>query len=93
MRIRKARKEDAVKMNNLKKKTFEKINSKDYPKKVIKEYVENQKPQKIIDNMKKGIYFILEDKEKILGMVELYDKNIAEFDVKDDWIELSKNKQ
>lgn len=68
---------DSVKMNNLKKKTFEKINSRDYSKKVINEYLSEQSPRKIRKNMETGEYFVLEYNGKLLGMIELYDNNIV----------------
>jgi len=68
MKIRKANRKDAVKMNNLKKRTFQTINSKYYPKKLVEAYLKKQKSEKIIENMKEKNYFVLEDKGGILGM-------------------------
>jgi putative acetyltransferase len=76
MKIRKATKKDARKICNIKKETFRRINSKDYPKKVVEEYIKKQFPNKIVRNMKKGDYFVLVDKDKLLGSVQLYDKNV-----------------
>jgi len=76
MKIRKATKKDARKMVFLKSRTFEKINSKDYPKEVVKEYVKLQTSKRIIEDMKKDKYFIIENNGKILGMVRFYNKNI-----------------
>jgi len=76
MEIRKARLSDVEKMNSLKKQTFLKINSKDYPKKVVEEYLKRQTAKKFIQNMKTGDYFILTEKEKLVGIVDLYDRNV-----------------
>ena len=56
MKIRRATKEDARKICNLKKETFRKINSKDYPRKVAEVYINKQSPEKIIKNIKKIRY-------------------------------------
>lgn len=76
MKIRKATKKDAIKICNIKKETFRKINSKDYPKEVVEEYVNRQSPSKILQNMKKGNYFVLINKNRLLGSIQLYDKNV-----------------
>ena len=77
MKIRRATKEDARKICNLKKETFRKINSKDYPRKVAEVYINKQSPEKIIKNIKTGNYFVLVDKNKLLGSVDLYNKNVV----------------
>jgi N-acetylglutamate synthase-like GNAT family acetyltransferase len=71
MKLRRAKLEDARKILNLKKKTFKEINSKDYSKKVVDEYVEGQKLSEIVENITNRIIFILEEKGKLLGVVGL----------------------
>lgn len=75
MKIRKATKKDAKRINDLKKETFKKINSKDYPKKVVDDYIKKQSTKKIISNMNMGPYFVLVENNRILGSVHLYNKN------------------
>ena len=46
MKIRKAQPTDAVKITNLKKKTFEKINIEDYSKKQVEQFKQLNTPKK-----------------------------------------------
>jgi len=77
MKIRRARLEDSRKIVNLKKKTFKEINSKDYSKKVVEEYVKKQTVSKISNSIKKHFVFVIEDNGKILGVIGLKDDGIV----------------
>ena len=71
MKIRKAKKEDARKIHLLRKKTFEKINSKDYSKEIIEVLNKKNSPKAIIEKMQKREMFCLTEKNKILGTIDL----------------------
>jgi N-acetylglutamate synthase-like GNAT family acetyltransferase len=68
-------KEDARRMSVLKRNTFRKINIKDYPQEVIEAYCKKQTAKKMLEHIKNTDIFILENKEKLIGMISLYDKN------------------
>jgi N-acetylglutamate synthase-like GNAT family acetyltransferase len=76
MIIRRATKKDARKISNLKRKTFEKINSKDYPKKFVKVWTKKQSPKHIFEHINNSKVFCLVEGDRLLGVVRLYDKNV-----------------
>jgi putative acetyltransferase len=76
MKIRKATVKDAVKISNLKRETFKKINSKDYSKLFVKAWVKKQSPSHIIKHLENDEIFCLIDGEKLIGTVGLYNKKI-----------------
>ena len=75
MKIRKARYEDAREMVSFHRNTIKKINSKDYPKKIIDAWTKNLKTSRrrkqLLD--KNRIYFVATIEEKIVGFI-LIDK-------------------
>ena len=71
MKIRKARKEDTRKIHLLMKKTFEKINSKDYSNEAIKILNEKNSTDKIIKRIQEYNIFCLVENDKILGTIGL----------------------
>ena len=77
MKIRKARKEDYLKIANLRKKTFERINGKNYSKEQV-DFINSKNPPKIIlEKMKQRDMFCLVDKDKILGVIDLEGNKIG----------------
>lgn len=76
MKIRKATKEDAGKISNLKRKTFERVNSRDYPKKFVKEWIKKQTPKHILEHINNSKVFCFVEGDKLLGVVRLYDNNV-----------------
>ena len=79
MMIRKAKPEDYKKIANLRKKTFEKINSKGHTKTQVETMNRENPPKLILEKMKKRDMFCLIDKEKILGVIDLEDNKIGGF--------------
>ena len=72
MRIRKFRKQEAVKASNIIKKGFQ-LNSSYYDKESIEEQIEANSPKKLIEKSKKVDYFVATEKDRILG-IGGYDK-------------------
>ena len=68
MRIRKFKKEDAVKVSRLICKTQREILSKYYPKKVIESFCSWSKPSDILKKSKKRDYYVAVEKGKVLGV-------------------------
>ncbi len=73
MHIRKFRQEDAVQASNLAKKGWL-ANSSYYSSESIKEQIESNSPEKLIEKSKKVNYFVVTEKDKIVG-IGGYDEN------------------
>ncbi len=71
MRIRKANYNDAAKISKLILNTLDKVNSKDYEKRQLIIEKECHTIDKIRDELRKKIFFVLIDKEEIIGVVQL----------------------
>jgi N-acetylglutamate synthase-like GNAT family acetyltransferase len=76
MKIRKATSKDALKISNLKRETFEKINSKDYPKSFVKAWIKKQSQSHMLEHIKNDNIFCLIEGKKLIGTVGLYNKEI-----------------
>jgi len=68
MRVRKFKKEDAVKASNIVKQGFEISNARFYKKNSIAEQVESNSPKNLIEKAKKIHYFVAVEKAEILGI-------------------------
>lgn len=77
LKIRRAHPEDYKKIANLRKKTFETINAKDYTKKHVKLMNKKNPPKRILEKMKERDMFCLIDKNKILGVIDLEGNKIG----------------
>jgi len=77
MIIRKAKPKDARKISNLRIKTIQKINGRDYNKKQIRILVNKNKPKNIIEKIKNRNMFCLINKNRILGVINLEENKIG----------------
>ena len=71
MRIRKARKEDITSISKLILNTINKINAKDYKKKQLEIEKKQHSVEKLEEEIKINPFFILTEKEKIIGVIQL----------------------
>ncbi len=86
MKIKKAKIQDARRIVNLRKKTFETLNSKDYTKKQINELNKLSTPDKIIEKIKKRDMFCMINTNKILGVIDLEENKIGGFFIRKGYI-------
>jgi len=86
MKIRKAREEDAKRMSYLRRKTFKKINSKDYSNEIVREYNKKQTPARMRKDVRECSCFLLEDKDKLIGMIKFCNNRIGGLFVRHDRI-------
>ncbi|MFH1630716.1 MAG: GNAT family N-acetyltransferase [Candidatus Aenigmatarchaeota archaeon] len=79
MIIRKFRKQDAVEVSNLIRACAVKVNSRDYPKKVVDYICSNNTPEKIIERSKdkKRAVFVAVKNGKVIGMAGLTDDYVG----------------
>jgi len=70
MRIRKAKKEDIPSISKLILNTVNKINAKDYKKRQLEIEKEQHTIEKLEEEIKINPFFILIDKEKIIGVIQ-----------------------
>lgn len=86
MKIRKVKLSDAENIMILRKKTFEKINSKDYKKQEI-DFINNGATiERLIEKMRQRDMFCLEKDGEIVGVVDLEGNKIGGLFVKSDLI-------
>jgi N-acetylglutamate synthase-like GNAT family acetyltransferase len=86
MKIRRVKEKDAEEIYQLRKNTFEKINARDYNSKQIKTLVNSNSSKLIIRKMKEREMFCLEDKGKILGVIDLEKNKIGGLFIREDLI-------
>ena len=86
MNIRRAEERDAKEIFELRKNTFLKINSKDYTAEQIGILTKSNTVKKLIEKIKEREMFCLEDKGKILGVIDLEGNKIGGFFVRYDII-------
>ena len=67
IQIRKFREEDAIKVSNVIKSAFRSVVSKGYAQESIEDQIRENSPKKIIEKAKKVNYFVVVEKEKVLG--------------------------
>ncbi len=67
IRVRKFRKEDAVKVSNIIKKGFRSIISDDYPKESVEWQIRENSPKNLIEKAKEVKYYVAVDGDKIIG--------------------------
>ncbi len=71
MRIRKAKKEDVSTVSKLILNTLEKVNSKDYKKRQLEIEKKCHTIKELNKEIKEKMFFVLLDKEKIIGVIQL----------------------
>ena len=71
MRIRLFRKEDAIKVSYIIKRSLIEVNSIDYPKKVIQFLCDAHSPEMLIENSQKKQIFVAVEKNDIIGTASL----------------------
>jgi len=76
MRIRKFKKEDAVKVSNIIRKCLKEVNIRDYPKKAIVSLCDFFTPSLIISNSKNRTIFVAVEGEKIIGTARLKENTV-----------------
>jgi len=77
MKIRKATKKDARKISLMRRETLKKINSKDYPKKIIDILYKKNSVKDILIKMRERTMFCATEKDKILGTIDLEGNKIG----------------
>jgi len=77
MKIRRAKPSDAKEISILRRKTIEKINSKDYPKSVIKFLKRKNSESEILKRIKERELFVAIEDKKIIGTADLEGNKIG----------------
>ena len=65
--VRKFKKQDAIKVSNVIKKSFRSIISKNYTKESVEDQIKENSPKKILEKASKVKYFVAVENGKILG--------------------------
>ena len=86
MIIRKAKPVDAKEISDLRRKTFNKINAKDYSKKHVEELNKKNTQKIILGKMKERDMFCITNNDKILGVIDLEDNKIGGLFIRCDYI-------
>ena len=71
MRIRKFKRDDAIKVSNIIRRCLREVVSKDYPKKEIESLCEFFTPSLLIKNLKDRIIFVAVENDKVVGTASL----------------------